>query len=252
MAITEQIEPLDAAIFADTGWEPAAVYEHMDWLRGKCERAGLPLLTVSGGNLRTDVLARTASGRSVAQLPFHLAVEDRNTGTGHGILRRNCTRDYKIVPIQRQLRALAGMTGKRWRGEPVEQWLGISYDEVGRMRDSRDKWIMLRYPLVERRMRRSDCVTWLESNGFPTPPKSACIGCPFHGDATWQMMRRDRPGEFADAVAFDAAARTLPGLRSLTYLHRSLLPLADVDLSTPAERGQASLFDLECEGHCGI
>jgi len=41
MAITEQIEPLDAAIFADTGWEPAAVYEHMDWLRGKCERAGL-------------------------------------------------------------------------------------------------------------------------------------------------------------------------------------------------------------------
>ncbi len=33
MAAHGEIGPMpDCAIFADTGWEPAAVYEHLDWL----------------------------------------------------------------------------------------------------------------------------------------------------------------------------------------------------------------------------
>lgn len=33
MAAAGELEPLpELAIFADTGWEPATVYEHLDWL----------------------------------------------------------------------------------------------------------------------------------------------------------------------------------------------------------------------------
>jgi hypothetical protein len=37
---------LDHAVFADTGWEPAGVYAHLDWLRGEAEAAGIPLHVV--------------------------------------------------------------------------------------------------------------------------------------------------------------------------------------------------------------
>jgi len=33
---------------------------------------------------------------------------------------------------------------------------------------------------------------------------------------------------------------------------RAMLPLDEVDLSTPQERGQLGLFDAECEGFCGL
>jgi hypothetical protein len=35
-------------------------------------------------------------------------------------------------------------------------------------------------------------------------------------------------------------------------MHHSLQPLDQVDLSTWAERGQPDLFNMECEGMCGV
>ena len=32
LAHHKEIEPPDYAVFADTGWEPEAVYKHLDWL----------------------------------------------------------------------------------------------------------------------------------------------------------------------------------------------------------------------------
>ena len=42
-------------------------------------------------------------------------------------------------------------------GTTVEMWLGISTDEAIRMKDSRDRWITNRYPLIEVGMSRRDC-----------------------------------------------------------------------------------------------
>jgi hypothetical protein len=48
---------LDGAIFADTGWEPDTVYEHLDRLEVEVARpAGIPIYRVSNGNLRNDAL----------------------------------------------------------------------------------------------------------------------------------------------------------------------------------------------------
>ena len=239
MSIEGELPPLDAAIFADTGWEPAAVYRHLDYLAERCAAVDLPLYRVGTGDIRAQ---HVAGGRTF--IPFYV---------DGGVTRRACTSEYKIEPINRKIRDLLGLRARqRAPLGAVEQWFGISLDEVQRMRDSRYRWITNRYPLVDQRMTRWDCERWLAARGI-TVAKSACIGCPYHDDRAWRQMRDDQPAEFADAVAFDHAIRRAENtIRGDAYLHRSLIPLAQVDLSTPEDHGQLTMFDQECEGMCGV
>ncbi len=170
------------------------------------------------------------------------------------LIRRQCTGDYKVVPIRRKVRDLAGIAGRRSPTVPVvEQWLGISLEEAARMKPSVEGWQVNRWPLVERRMTRRDCLLWLVRHGYPEPPRSACIGCPFHSDAHWRQLRDGDPDAWADAVAVDRAIRTgFRGIRGEVYLHRSAVPLDEADLATDADRGQLDLWPNECEGLCGV
>lgn len=228
MSLAGELPPLDAAIFADTGWEPRAVYDHLDRLQAAAEAAGLPVYRVSAGNIRDDTLAD----------PDEFVDVPAFTPDG-GMGKRQCTRHYKIRPIRRQVRQLHLANGRR----PVEQWVGISWDERLRQKPSGVQYITNHYPLVERRITRWECQRWLAQNGWAAP-RSACIGCPLHSNADWRALPAD---EFADAAAWEAA---LPGVQ---YLHPSLRPLPLVDLSTPEDHGQLPLFTaLECEGMCGV
>ena len=40
MSLCGELPKLDAAIFADTGWEPARVYEHLERITAEAERGG--------------------------------------------------------------------------------------------------------------------------------------------------------------------------------------------------------------------
>lgn len=116
----------DAVVFADTGWEPAAVYKHLAWCRSQCEHAGLPFHVATYENLRIRVEEALASRATFINLPLFV----RNSQSGErGILRRQCTDRFKIAPIRRKMRELLAETG----GSRVELMLGISLDEV--MRD---------------------------------------------------------------------------------------------------------------------
>ena len=244
-----EIGPMpDCAIFADTGWEPRAVHEHLAWLRSP-DVLPFPVHVVSAGNIR-DGLIRGARGERWASIPAFT----RSASGKVGMIRRQCTGEYKIVPIRRKVRELAGIAGKRSPKHPiVEQWIGISFDEAIRMKASFEAWQVNRFPLIELGMTRRDCLRWLERHGYPMPPKSACIGCPYHGDAHWRQMRAEDPDAWADAVAIDRLIRT--GFRNLSgevYLHRSCVPLDEADLDTLEDRGQLDLFADECEGMCGV
>lgn len=251
MAAAGELEPLpELAIFADTGWEPAAVYEHLDWLQEQVADR-IEIARVSAGNLRDDLLTCVETGKRCASPPLFV----RRSGGG-GMLRRQCTREYKIVPIERELRR-RGFGGRGAKARRVKQWIGISFDEVERMKPARTPWIETRWPLIEQRMTRLDCLRWFRRR-YPGRRlvKSACIGCPYHSDAAWREVR-SRPGEWADAVEVDHRIRALPQLRGEAFLHRSRLPLAEVDLTTPEERGQLALLDgegfaAECEGMRGL
>jgi hypothetical protein len=248
MAAAGDLLPMpNAAIFADTGAEPSAVYRHLDWL----ERAlPFPVHRVSAGNLREQIqLAVIGEARMDARPPFFVS-------TG-GMLHRQCTQDFKILPITRKVRELLGLK-HRQRGpkEPaVTQWIGISLDEAIRMKPSRLDYVQHRWPLIEHRMTRWECLKWLADRQHPTPPKSACTFCPYHDDGMWRDMKANDPESWAEAVGIDQAIRNgVKGQRTRAqwFLHRSLKPLQEVDLRTAEDVGQASLFGNECEGMCGV
>jgi hypothetical protein len=252
MAAHGEIGPMpDCAIFADTGWEPKAVYDHLAWLRSP-NVLPFPVYVVSAGNLREDITEFVAGRRKRNVAPPWFVT---NQEGGQGMLRRQCTRQYKIDPIERKVRELLGFKKRQRKPkEPVvEQWIGISLDEIFRVKPAHERWIANRWPLLERRSARSDCLLWLERNGYPRPPKSACIGCPYRDNASWRAMRDGSPEEFADAVAIDSMIRTMwPRTTGNCFVHRDMKPLDQVDLSTAEDRGQLNLFNNECEGMCGV
>ena len=253
MAAHSEVGPMpDCAIFADTGWEPAAVMDHLAWLMSP-NVLPFPIHIVSDGNIRDNLLA-AASGNRWASIPAFTRSVRRTGRVDIGMIRRQCTGDYKIVPIRRKVRELAGLTRKRSPKLPVvEQWIGISTDEIIRMKPSFQPWQVNRWPLIERRMSRQDCLAWLKRHGYPIPPKSSCIGCPFHSDAMWRQIRDEDPDAWFDAVDVDRAIRSgLRGIRGEVFLHRSAIPLDEADLSTEADRGQLDLFGNDCEGMCGV
>lgn len=248
MAAHGEITPMpDCAIFADTGWEPAAVYNHLRWIMSG-NVLPFPVHIVSAGNIRENIV-NGANGNRWASIPAFA-----DSPEGPGPIRRQCTKDYKVTPIRRKVRELLGIVGKRSPKDPVvTQWIGISLDEAIRMKPSGEEWQRNRWPLIEHSMTRRDCLRWLERNGYPEPPKSACIGCPFHSDRKWRDMRDNDPASWSDAVEIDALIRMgMRNMKNALYLHRSLKPLDEVDLSTLEDHGQLNLFLNECEGMCGV
>jgi hypothetical protein len=240
MIARQELPPVDCAIFSDTGWEPAAVYEWLGWLETQLP---FPVHRVSAGNLRQDTMDRSKSLASrVAAVPWYTLNRDGSKGMG----RRQCTAEYKLRPLQRKVVDLMG--GKRPKGG-CEMLIGISMDEVWRMKPSRVQYIKNVFPLIDKGMTRQACLRWMEERQYPKPPKSSCIGCPFHSDAQWRALT---PKEFADAIAVDHAIRNQPGMRAQQFMHRSLKPLDQVDFSTAEERGQLNMFLNECEGMCGL
>jgi hypothetical protein len=250
MAAHGEIEPKPKyAIFADTGWEPKAVYRHLDWLKGEAGRFGIEILTVSRGNLRDDLIEACDRGTRFASIPFFTINPDGKPG----MVRRQCTREYKIDVIRNKCRELLGYKPRQRIPEgALTQWIGISMDEYQRIRTSRDPWITLRHPLIELEMTRQDCLAWLENHGYPRPPKSSCIGCPFHDNRMWLDMKRNSPDEWTEAVEIDRKIRKIPRFKGQAFLHAQLVPLDQVNL----DEDQMDLFDdgfiNECEGMCGV
>lgn len=250
MAARGELGPMpDCAIFADTGWEPKAVYAHLEWL---CRPGVLPFPVhiVSSGNIREDLIAK-ASGRAgrFVTIPAFVLHNDGKQGMG----RRQCTSHYKVEPLRKKVRALLGRPRGPVPAKSVEKWLGISVDEIIRATPSKVKFEVNRFPLLEARMSRADCLAWLQRHKYPTPPKSACIGCPFHTDAAWRAIKDGTPSEWQEAVEVDAAIRLpIRGLKGEQFLHSKRVPLEQVDLSTLEDHGQLNLFNNECEGMCGV
>lgn len=257
LAARGDLGKVDAAIFADTGWEPAAVYAHLDRLeREVAEPAGIPLHRVSSGNIRDDALS---PDHRFASMPLYI----RNADGGDGMARRQCTSEYKLKPLMRKLRELlgapyieGGRVGRVPRGRWAEQLIGISLDESHRALDSKSAgYAQARWPLLDMRLSRSDCMAINEAAGFHDVAKSACIGCPFHGNAQWRRIRDEAPDEWADAVAFDHAIRAGSARANATgspllgeaYLHRSRVPLdlAPIDRVTRAEHAGAQIDGLD-------
>ena len=136
----------------------------------------------------------------------------------------------------------------------VDCLIGISLDEVVRARPSRTHWVTNHFPLLDAGIRREGCLKLLTSHGIPTPKKSACSFCPYRSDRMWAELRDAAPEDFQKAVEFDRKMRdmTASGLKRPAFVHRSLIPLDEVEFKTRAPLPLFDSFTAECEGMCGI
>lgn len=275
MSLYGDLDAFDHIIFADVGWEPPDVYEHLAKLQTEAARFDKEITVVSAGNIREDhlnprddlliknpVKHPEYQGRQRTFIPFYVQNDPTaDNASGKGRTFRTCTKTYKIEPVERHLRSLLGLTpGERWPTEVTFlQSMGISWDEVTRMKPSRRPAIELVYPLIDMRMTRDDCHRWMADHGW-TAPRSACIGCPFHRNDEWRRMRDEDPESWADAIEFDETfrQRQQDGKTPLTgtpYLHDSRVPLAEADIDEPVDDQMSlfggTIFGDECEGLCG-
>lgn len=247
LAVNRKIEPFHAAVFADTGWEPPSVYEQLRHLKEIGEQNGIEVRITTIGSIRDDTLAyrrpgkTTASDKPFISIPVYASLDGKKS-----MMKRQCTSDYKILPIRRELRKIM----REVKASSVEMLIGISTDEAHRMRDSGRKYIINSYPLIDLRWRRSDCEKYLKECGLKAV-KSACIGCPYKDDAAWAAMKRNNPEDFENAVEFDRAIRSSQRIKGEIFLHKSCVPLDQV-LFNEEKYVQLDMFGEECEGMCGL
>ncbi len=229
MSALGELEPLDAAIHADTTHDSVLTYKFAAKWTPWLEARGVNVITVRADD--TEVIDKYN----------HTLIPAFNNSGGMG--KRECTTHWKIVPVRRMIRQLSG-------GKPVEQWIGISLDEIQRANRSGVQYVTNRFPLVEKRITRSACVTWLEKNGLEVPPKSACVFCPYHGLNNWRQTKAVDE-DWQEAVRVDEEIRHVSNNGMTNYLCSARVPLTDLDLSTPEERGQMNWID-ECSGTCWL
>ena len=261
MAAKGEIGPMpDFAVFADTQAEPASVYAWLDWLE---KHLPFPVIRVTKGSLTDEILKVRVKEKSIysdkpmTYLRMNIPVYGLTpSGEVKPALGRACTADFKVAPIIKEIRKRCGIKHGQ-KETTVTQWLGISYDEMQRMKLPSNPWTQHRWPLIEKRMTRTHCKDWMARNGYPEPPRSACFYCPFHDDEEWRRLKTEDPVHFAKAVEFDKTYRRLQnenpgGLRIEVYLHKSCKPLDEVDF-TDKDAGQLGFdFKSECEGMCGL
>jgi hypothetical protein len=252
MAARGLIRPMpDIAIFADTGDEMEYVHEHVRWMRSPNVALPFPIVTVSNGNIRQELLDAAQGIQGAWGRPPLFIKSGSQRG---GQTRRQCTGDYKIDPIMREVRRLAGIKPRSPgpKTPVVEQWIGISTDEIGRLSPAKFRWIQNRHPLVELDMSRRACEQWLLREFGLKVKKSACRICPYRSDMEWRRLRDEEPEEFEKACEVDDAIRTGKHimLKGQPYIHRSLEPLREVAFKDKTPEPVAWLG--ECTGLCGL
>lgn len=202
------------AVIVDTEREQSSTWAYMDGvIVPALAKVGVTLHRVRKSDYATVDLYGGEDGDSLLLPAF--TTQRGAVGKMPGF----CSNEWKRRVMQRWATA-QGVTA-------ATIWLGISVDEKQRMSFVAGKWEN-RYPLVELRKNRGDCVALVERMGWPSAPRSSCWMCPQHHDREWREIKVERPEDWRQAVAFDREIRERD---PHVYLHESGAPLDQVDLT---------------------
>ena len=92
-------------------------------------------------------------------------------------------------------------------------------------------------------MKRQEAIRVVERMGWPTPPRSRCWMCPNQSDREWREVQQNHQAEFAKAIELDEAIRERD---PNAYLHSTIKPLRDADLSEEDDLFSGSCASGEC------
>ncbi len=186
--------PLDGVVFADTGGETPDTYKAVEIARSYFQQHEIPFSVVQAQSRGTTLYGTALRRRVIPSVHW-----------------RWCTRDFKVNPIHKFYRGL---------NRPVRQYVGIAFDEIHRMRDSRDALITNLYPLVDKRLTRQDCVDIISQAGLPVPERSGCYFCPFNSSERWKWMLRNYPDLFEKAIELEEHSKHFPRQRLTDQVFR--------------------------------
>ena len=243
---------VDGAVFSDTGGEPKDVYDHLAWLE---KQLSYPVYNVQWRNLKQDILDAANGKLKKFTVPFYTL--DKKTNK-RGSLLRQCTRDYKVRPVTNKVREMMGyqryqhVDKTKWK---VEMLIGISNDEMQRVKKNILKYAENVYPSTEKDMSRNDCLAWMKKNNYPEPPRSACTFCPYHSSEEWSKIKTNKE-EWEEVVKIDHMIRDTDkfkdkiDIKSKMFLHNSCVPIDQVNFKEEDDQFKFDFMD-ECEGMCG-
>jgi 3'-phosphoadenosine 5'-phosphosulfate sulfotransferase (PAPS reductase)/FAD synthetase len=104
MSSMGEMERADFAIFVDTGREKKKTLEYLDYLlQWQKDNNGIEILIIRKKDLFKDIMKlNDSAGHRWASIPAFTKNEDGSIG----MLRRQCTTEYKIEQIDREIRIL--------------------------------------------------------------------------------------------------------------------------------------------------
>jgi hypothetical protein len=236
------IRKVDYIITSDTLFEHSYSYKIRDFYFNYLSNLGMDIYIVNNGDIKNP-------GKH-NELPLW-------TDKGSP-LKRQCTGHFKITPIRRKTRELLNIsllnTGRTKKGSVI-MYLGITYDESERIKESNRNYIINYFPLVDLKYTREDCISYLKEKNLPVPNKSCCIHCPYQGAKQWDFIKENYPEDFALAIEYDEKIRKPTksmidrGIYSGNlYLWSKSIPLRDVNFSDLVD----SKVDICDEGYCFI
>lgn len=235
MSALGTLPEVDLAIHADTRFERKATYDFAEMWTPWLEERGVRVVTVKPEGFESPVVDEWGG----VYIPAYTYDIEDNI---NGILRRQCTHRWKIRPIKRWIREHVEV-------DRVELWLGITLDEMKRMKPSGVQYIKHRWPFMEREhwngklLRRHDAIEWLKKKigENAVPPRSACYFCPFHSKAEWRRIKDAGDGDWEKALEFDNHIRKARPPYDL-FLTSERIPLKDLDLNNEIDNGQIELW----------
>lgn len=225
----------DIIVFADTGLEASETWEYT-------EQYVSPLLASLGLQIEiaSHELAKVGmyDKHGTTLIPAYTAEK--------GKLKTYCSKEWKTYVVRRYLRS-KGV-------KECIAWLGMSTDEIERLKPSDVKWQETVWPLCGLpreydygvRFNRMDCRQLILNHGWPEPPKSSCYICPHRRNPQWQRLKMYYPQDFNKAVVLDKAMRE-KDTKGGVWLHENRKPLDEIDFSKPDS--QPELFGCD-SGFC--
>ena len=219
--------PLDGVVFADTGGETPDTYRSVDVAREYLSGSQIPFTVVERRRSKTDLYGTAMRRRVIPSVQW-----------------RWCTRDFKVSPIHRYYRSLE---------RHVNQYIGIAFDEVHRMRDSREPFVTNLYPLIDQRLTRQDCIDIIAEEGLPIPEKSGCYFCPFNSTERWRSLLQRHPDLFDKAIELEENSKHFPRQRLTDQVFRERDQITLREYRRRLEIGAVSQQipdGMECGGEC--
>lgn len=247
--------PLDGIVFADTGGELPSTYDNIYRVKKIAEANNVEFKIVKRSeffndkfsDLRSAILSPyTKKNGEEGSSFFGIIPMKIYNGEKSVMLRHQCASNFKIRPMEKFLKI-------KYPKEKIIQYIGISTDEIQRMRKSPPGKFESRFPLIKFRKNRNDCLLYLQKLNWIVG-KSRCYFCPHQKSHEWDEVKTNYPDLFKNAIEIDEFIRHHKYIRNNKYSNAEAYlykrnPIASAKF---IDEKEVDLFDYECGGHCAL